>query len=425
MLFYIIYNDLLDNNLFTLWINHYKKLNFNYGIYVDNNNLEEFKKKYINLISYIINYIPENILQLTEYDFLFSYDKDDNDNMILTYMIEPSFINDSLCIGRVFYVPIKDRNPYTTFEIPDFILYQHTDHTNYTINGIKINGGKNISDNIVSLNLNISKVDCIIEYYENNIFYGGNISFNQYLQYSINLIVNKEKKYGIIWHPKCACTTINHIFCLVNNISINKNHKKSLNFFRPKYRYNNYLQNINIVSFIRNPYHRFLSTFIDKHIYRTDNTFLNLIGYKNYLEIVKKDSINNLCIFLLNNNYISDHYCLLTNFGYNKLYKNIVYNTIRIEDDLNKKLYNFLKKYHNDIDNYNIIDLHDNSIFNYNKDYSKNNLSIVDPKLKYFDKNEWDIYLNKNILNYKIILDKELKKLIYKYFENDFIKFKY
>lgn len=425
MLFYIIYNNLFDNNLFGMWINHYKKLNFNYGIYVNNNDLEEFKKIYINIHSYIINYIPENILQLTEHDFLFSYDKDDNDNMILTHMIDPLFINQSLCIGRVFYVPIKDRNPYTTFEIPDFILYQHTDHTNYTIDGIKINGGKNISDNIVSLNLNISKVDCITEYYENNIFYGSNISFNQYLQYSINLIVNKEKKYGIIWHPKCACSTINHIFCLVNNISINKKNEKSLNFFRPKYRYNNYLQNINIISFVRNPYHRFLSTFIDKHIYKTDNTFLNLIGYKNYLEIVKKDSINNLCIFLLNNNYISDHYCLLTNFGYNKLYKNIVYNTIRIEDDLNKKLYNFLKKYHNDIDNYNIIELHDNSILSYNKDYSKNILSIVDPKLKYFDKNEWDIYLNKNILNYKIILDKELKKLIYKYFENDFIKYKY
>jgi hypothetical protein len=83
MLFYIIYYNLVNDNSFELWLSHYKKLNFNYGIYIDNNNLDKFKAKYINFHQHIINYIPENILQLTEYDFLFSYEKDDNDNMII------------------------------------------------------------------------------------------------------------------------------------------------------------------------------------------------------------------------------------------------------------------------------------------------------------------------------------------------------
>jgi hypothetical protein len=56
---------------------------------------------------------------------------------------------------------------YSTFEIPDFILYEHSDHTNYTIDGIKINRGSTISKNIVCFNMNISKLAYENEYYEN------------------------------------------------------------------------------------------------------------------------------------------------------------------------------------------------------------------------------------------------------------------
>ena len=68
-----------------------------------------------------------------------------------------------------------------------------------------------------------------------------------------NIIVNKEMQYAIIWHPKCGCTTITDIFCIVNNIDFNKiqNHHLSLSWLYNRYKYNVYLQNT--INFYRPP----------------------------------------------------------------------------------------------------------------------------------------------------------------------------
>ena len=45
---------------------------------------------------------------------------------------------------------------------------------------------------------------------------------------------------------------------------------------------------------------------------------------------------------------------------------------------------------------------------------------IVNPKLKYYDRDEWIEYLKTNILNYDTILDDELKQMICTFFFQDF-----
>jgi hypothetical protein len=164
-----------------------------------------------------------------------SYTVDENNTMILSYNIDETDLQlENNIIGRLFYVPIKSKILCTTFEIPDFIIYQHENHTNFTIDGIKIKHGTEkdsnihfISNSIVSLNMNVSKVAYEHEYYETNILVNNcsinidkvPIFFNNVYNHVLrNIFVNKEKQYAIIWHAKCACTTITDIFCLVNNI---------------------------------------------------------------------------------------------------------------------------------------------------------------------------------------------------------------
>ena len=201
-----------------------------FKIYVDYKDSEDFKKKYPYYSShYLIYYIPgKKIPRLSENDFLFSYSKNDTDEMTLSYNINfDSIINIPINIGRVFSVPVKDKPIFTTFEIPDFILYQHANHTNYTNDGLILNNidgvDKNdikISNNIVCFNLKTSKVAFDKEYYETNIILenwkttnDASIFFkNVYETFFMNVIVNKEKQYGFIWFSKCACTTISHIF---------------------------------------------------------------------------------------------------------------------------------------------------------------------------------------------------------------------
>ena len=179
MIFYIEYDKTYEHVLFRLWLNHYKKLNLEFKIYVQDEDIVYFQNVYSSFSSYTINYIPDINFKLTEKDFLFAYSKDlETDIMRLDYNIDiESLKNDPLIIGKVFYVPVKNKIPYTTFEIPDFIVYQHANHTNYTIDGMKINKNLTkpffISNNIVCFNMNISKVAYELEYYETTILYLG------------------------------------------------------------------------------------------------------------------------------------------------------------------------------------------------------------------------------------------------------------
>ena len=72
MIFYIKYKNYINDYIFKLWLNHYKKTNLKFGIFVENKDLSSFKKKYPLLEQLIITECPKDILELTEKDFLFS-----------------------------------------------------------------------------------------------------------------------------------------------------------------------------------------------------------------------------------------------------------------------------------------------------------------------------------------------------------------
>lgn len=413
---YVKISENTNIELLNLWIKHYKMLNIDFKIYYNNKNI--YNKVNNNLKYYLTDIILENCLELTEYDFLFYYEKDNEDNMVLSYNIDTNFLYKNILIGKVFYVPIEDKKKYTTFEIPDFILYQHSDHTNYTIDGIKINEGNFITNNIVCLNMNISKVVDNNEYYENNILFEGNISKNNYIRYSDCLIVNKEKKYCIIFHPKCASSTITNQFVYYNNITIDDTHCISIEM--PKYRFNSYLQNIETICFVRNPYDRFISNYLNKHIEKKDNFYLELPKYKKYLMVIKEDTISNLVQYIHKNNFfIDEHTDLYSNFYYHR-YKNLKYDIFKIENGIEKILFNFLKKFHHDKEiKYNI-----ENITNKNNKYTK----IENIDFKNFNEIDWKNYLNNNnnkFPNYSDILDDELKDILYEIYKLDFEKFSY
>ena len=446
MLFYIHYKRTFDDILFKLWLNHYNIVKIPYNIFVDKNDIDFFTENY-PYTKNIIHTIPDNVTKLTEFDFLMSYTVDENDIMILSYNIDHNeLLLENNIIGRLFYVPVQSKILYTTFEIPDFIIYKHENHTNFTIDGIKIRNinPKNttrISNSVVSLNMNVSKVAYEYEYYETNIlvnFCSVNTNkapiffINVYENVLRNIFVNKEQQYAIIWHAKCACTTITDIFCLVNKIKFSKkeNFHLSLSWLYNKYRYNIYLQNIDIISFVRNPYERFLSSYIDKHVFKSEEVYLGFEGYNKFITN-HDNTIYNLCRFLSSGEFITQHYTLLSDYNKSVPYYKLLKKTyVKIEDNLNEHLYNFLKKYHIDIDfeSLDILNYCTNNNF-YKKEQIKDTNHDIEliKKLKHFTPDEWNLYLSKYNIIYKDIIDNdaELKQMIYKMYEKDFLEFNY
>ena len=440
MIFFIHYYPHFDDNTFKIWLNHYSYTGLKFNIVVSDADLTTFSSNYPYSISKIISEKPIDCLELTINDFLFTYDRDDNDNIVLNYNFDLNFIKKSLCIGKIFYAPIPDKPLYSTFEIPDFIIYKHSHHTNYTIDGIKINGGEQISDDIVCFSLKETKVmerSCYLETLaiHGNLTSGNLVSGNVYNHFLRNIIVNKDLLYAIMWYPKAACTTIGNIFCCVNNIKMNKSNEKNLSYYRPKYRFNPYLQGLNIISFTRNPYYRFLSTFIDKHIYQDDLMYLNLPGYKAFIEGFTPNLLN-LSTFLQSKNYISDHYLPFHHFECCKYLVNKIKNTneqekkhilkfYKIEDGLNNILYTFLSQFHHEID-ISILNSYENTILNKQYFTSNNSNEILShDKFIIYNNDEWKLYLSNHALNYDIILTNELKKILFETYKEDFLLFGY
>jgi hypothetical protein len=154
----IITNNQTNNNIFKLWKKHYDEMKIQYNIY---NNIQDVKK---------------NSIILTEYDFLFKYNRHDN-NIILNNKIKEEDLTNPCVIGKVFSVRIRGKKEFTTFEKMDFISYKNYEHRNYTKNGIIINFNKkiidekDISNDLVCLSLRYSDIEFNNEYYETNIFY--------------------------------------------------------------------------------------------------------------------------------------------------------------------------------------------------------------------------------------------------------------
>jgi hypothetical protein len=103
---------------------------------------------------------------------------------------------------------------------------------------------------------------------------------------------------------------------------------------------------------------------------------------------------------------------------------------VKIEDGLNKHLYEFLKNYHFEVDleSVAILDYCTNNNF-FKKEQKKTintDLELI-KQLKNFTPEKWLDYLSKYNLNYHDIIenDEELKNLLYKMYEKDFLELNY
>jgi len=420
---YIKYNTNTNTNLFLLWIKHYLFMKIPFEIICEDDNFISIYPEYVKYLNSNINDTTNNgHLILTEYDFIVGYHKNENDDMVLSNNIDTDFLEKSILIGKVFSVHVKNATKYTTFEIPDFILYKHLDHTNYTIDGININGGQEISNNIVCFNMNISKVSYEKEYYYTDFFNGHRTcGYNIYKKIAYNIFVNKEYKYAIIWHLKCACSTINKYIYKYNINSTEDKYRHDLSKQYQKFRYNMYLQNFEIISFVRNPYHRFISCYINKHINKEDVNYLNETSYNDYLKYCNDiDSLYNFINYIKNDKYIDEHSSPISHYYYN-IYK-LKPTIYKIENNLNQTINDFLTKKHNKT-------LCDDLFFmNISKNVNINETNTYkNYDFKFFNYNDWTEFIKKynTIPNYNDILDDQLIELINIVYKEDLNNFNY
>ena len=491
--FFIRFSNMTNIEKFNLWLHHYHKLSIVHSILIldescysdnrdndnsslfqcwkdwggkviviDNDDKNKNKKNDINDKSDIDENFLSSLIELTENDFLVAYtaNSDTDDSLTLT---TDDFMNKFNCykqsnlpIGKVFHVPVPGKPKYTTFEIPDFILYRHLDHSNYQHLRQNLREQKEQEQKelyIVWFSLETSKKANKQFYYEND-FITSNTSVtiadtntikkgtNVYDTFAMNVLVNKEKKYGIIWNSKCGCSTISTIFCHINNASIDKGlDKRSLNFYNHKYRFNPYLENINYIMFVRNPYTRFLSCFVDKHVYKIDPIYITLPGYFEYMHKYQQDSLGNLCHYLLNGGYISEHFKLISENTFikmimnNSVYTHSNVTVCKMEYGFNNVLYTFLEKYHtfeNDEKSF-ILSCHENinknggDLIQLKKKVGFSTFETLEP-FDFFSQNTQNIkeHLSYSKLNYDLMLKHtKIKNIIYFLFLNDFVTFNY
>jgi hypothetical protein len=144
-----------------------------------------------------------------------------------------------------------------------------------------------------------------------------------------------------------------------------------------------------------------------------------------------------MAIFI-ENNYISDHYLPIHKFdSYNYLIfkmsnvlekeKKHTLEIYKIEDGLNKNIYSFLAKYHENL-NEDILNVFDNSIVKKEDKITTtttSNTKSFSKNLVNYSTEEWKQYLKNNLLNYKLILTKTLKEKLYPIYQEDFKIFGY
>ena len=212
-------------------------------------------------------------------------------------------------------------------------------------------------------------------------------------------LINENKKILFGWSAKCGCSHVKYMWLYLNDINFTQNdtvHKNNT--------YNNLPKNIDeytVVIFIRNPYKRIVSGFLDK--YKEGGEFR--YRWKNSL-ITFNDFIDEL----ISNNYSiinKHHFTPQTSEAYNS---NIKYAK-------NLKLYDICNIDYNYIGH-----LFDktipNNVKNFKGTHTRNNLL---QSSKFTD--VWNLnmstYINYNIEN-KYFYNKDIQNKVYNFYKSDF-----
>ena len=212
-------------------------------------------------------------------------------------------------------------------------------------------------------------------------------------------IINNDKKIIFGWSAKCACSHIKRIFWNLDNDNIdNEPHIKIEELNKLPDNVNEY----DIIIFVRNPYKRLVSGFLDK--YKINGSFRNM--WKN-----EKITFSLFIDEIIAENWevIEKHHFIHQTSEYfdkEKILQSMSYKIFDIENidySYIEMLYN--KKINNDV--LKIKQGHERKIYKNTINYDVYDLEI-------------DEYCENNI-NYKYFYNDKIKNKIYKFYENDFI----
>jgi len=215
-------------------------------------------------------------------------------------------------------------------------------------------------------------------------------------------IINNDKKIIFGWSAKCGCSHIKRIFWNLDNDNINNEpHIKIEELNKLPDNTNEY----DIILFIRNPYKRIVSGFLDK--YKKDGSFRKM--WKN-----KKITFSLFLDEIISENWdvIDKHHFIQQTsekFDENKILQAKSYRIFDIENidySYIEMLYN--KKINNDV--LHIKQGHERKTYENTINYNVYDLEMEE----YYENN----------INYKYFYNHEIKNKIYKFYENDFIFFK-
>jgi hypothetical protein len=212
-------------------------------------------------------------------------------------------------------------------------------------------------------------------------------------------IINNDKKIIFGWSAKCACSHIKRIFWNLDNDNIdNEPHIKIEELNKLPDNVNEY----DIIIFVRNPYKRLVSGFLDK--YKINGSFRNM--WKN-----EKLTFSLFIDEIITENWevIEQHHFTSQtseNFDENKILQSKSYKIFDIENID----YSYIEKLYNKSINNSVLFIkqgHERKTYKNTINYNVSNLEI-------------DEYFENNI-DYKYFYNDKIKNKIYKYYENDFI----
>lgn len=110
------------------------------------------------------------------------------------------------------------------------------------------------------------------------------------MEFMQNVLYSRRLQMIIVWFPKCMCTSVRDLFLriqmvfnpnLANETFVSDPHQVHT---RKRFQYMNPEETPvrHVIMVVRNPYHRMISTFFDKHVMKRQWHYLNLHNYRKF-----------------------------------------------------------------------------------------------------------------------------------------------
>lgn len=110
------------------------------------------------------------------------------------------------------------------------------------------------------------------------------------MEFMQNMLYSKRLKMMFVWFPKCMCTTMRDVFLrihiILNPYIVNEPVVLDIHQIhcRKRFRYISATDTPleHVIVMVRNPFHRMVSTFFDKHVMKRQWHYLNLHNYRKF-----------------------------------------------------------------------------------------------------------------------------------------------